>query len=227
MNPMEDREGKRSLKEWWALLGRPIFVGDRLKANLMALTAASVLTMILGLVLLVMNVLQPEISVPKIIMSVVTLLAGAGCAYLSYFRKDRKKAIIIPTLFCCVVFTFYALTGYLEGTGLLWSLLLPIGMCYFVGIRQGFVLSVYYSILYAVVFFTPLGNNLRIYYTDAFCVRFPMMYAALSAFTIVAMVQYHRTALFEIDYTNRLNEEVEKQTAVAEERSRKIEQMSF
>ena len=59
------------------------------------------------------------------------------------------------------------------------------------------------------------------------CVRFPMMYAALSAFTIVAMVQYHRTALFEIDYTNRLNEEVEKQTAVAEERSRKIEQMSF
>ena len=78
MNPMEDREGKHSLKEWWALLGRPIFVGDRLKANLMALTAASVLTMILGLVLLVMNVLQPEISVPKIIMSVVTLLAGTG-----------------------------------------------------------------------------------------------------------------------------------------------------
>ena len=227
MNPMEEREGKRSLKEWWALLGRPIFVGDRLKANLMALTAASVLTMILGLVLLVMNVLQPEISVPKIIMSVVTLLAGAGCAYLSYFRKDRKRAIIIPTAFCCVVFTFYALTGYAEGTGILWSILLPIGMCYFVGIRQGFVLSVYYSVLYAAVFYTPLGNNLRNYYTDAFCVRFPMMYAALSAFTIVAMVQYHRTALFEIDHTSRLNEEVQKQTAVAEERSRKIEQMSF
>ena len=227
MNPIDEREGSYSLKEWWAILGRPIFVGDRLKANLMALTGASVVTMILGFVLLIMNVLQPEVSVPKLIMSNMTLLAGAGCAYLSYFRKDRKTAVVIPTLFCCVVFTFYALTGYAEGTGILWSILLPIGMCYFVGIRYGIILSVYYSVLYTVVFYTPLGNNLRIYYTDAFCVRFPMMYAALSAFTIVAMIQYHRTALFEIDHTNRLNEEVERQTAVAEERSRKIEQMSF
>ena len=227
MNPTEERKGRRSLKEWWALLGRSIYVGERLKANLAALTAASLLTMALGMGLVIMNLLQPEISVPKTIMSVVTLLAGAGCAYLSYFRKDRKAAVIIPTLFCCFVFTFYALTGYAEGTGILWSLLLPIGMCYFVGVRYGIILSVYYSVLYAVVFYTPLGNNLRAYYTESFCMRFPLMYVFLSAFTIVAMVQYHRTALFEIDYTNRLNEEVARQTAVAEERSHKIEQMSL
>ena len=227
MNPMEEREGRRTLKEWWTALGRPIFVGDRLKANLIALTAVSVLTMALGLVLLILNVFQPEISIPKIFMSEVTLLAGAGCAYLSHSRKDRKTAVIIPTLFCCVVFTVYALTGYAEGTGILWSVILPIGMCYFVGVRYGIILSAYYSVLYAAVFYTPLGDNLRMYYTDAFCVRFPMMYAMLSAFTAVAMIQYHRTALFEIDYTSRLNEEVARQTAVAEERSRKIEQMSF
>ncbi|MBR2855202.1 MAG: hypothetical protein IKE81_12845, partial [Clostridia bacterium] len=183
MNPTEERKGRRSLKEWWALLGRSIYVGERLKANLAALTAASLLTMALGMGLVIMNLLQPEISVPKTIMSVVTLLAGAGCAYLSYFRKDRKAAVIIPTLFCCFVFTFYALTGYAEGTGILWSLLLPIGMCYFVGVRYGIILSVYYSVLYAVVFYTPLGNNLRAYYTESFCMRFPLMYVFLSAFT--------------------------------------------
>ena len=227
MNPIEERENPRTLKEWWALLGRPIFVGDRLKANLSALTSVSILSAILGVVLLVMNVLQPEISIPKIIMSNVTLLAGASCAYLAHFRKDRKSAVLIPTLFCCFVFTFYALTGYAEGTGILWSIILPIGIGYFVGVRYGIILSLYYSVLYALVFYTPLGNALKVYYTDAFCVRFPMMYVMLSAFTAVAMIQYHRTALFEIDYTNRLNEEVKRQTAVAEERSRKIEQMSF
>ena len=227
MNPDSEKDNPRSLKEWWALLGRPIFVGDRLRANLSALTSVSVLSAILGVALLVMNVLQPEVSAAKIVMSNVTLLAGASAAYLAHFRKDRKTAVMIPTLFCCVVFTFYALTGYAEGTGILWSLMLPIGMCYFVGIRHGIILSLYYSVLYALIFYTPLGHNIRSFYTDAFCMRFPMVYAMLSVFTAVAMVQYHRTALFEIDHTNRLNEEVERQTAMAEERSRKIEQMSF
>ena len=227
MNPIEERDNPRTLKEWWTLLGRPIYEGDRLKGNLAALTAAGLIAAILGLILLVMNVLQPELSIPKIIMSNVTLLGGASCAYLAHFRRDRKSAVMIPTLFCCFVFTFYALTGYAEGTGILWSIILPIGMCYFVGVRHGVILSVYYSILYALVFYTPLGNSLKIYYTDAFCIRFPMMYAGLTAFTAIAMIQYHRTALFEIDHTNRLNEEVKRQTAVAEERSRKIEQMSF
>lgn len=227
MNPIEERDNPRTLKEWWTLLGRPIYEGDRLKGNLAALTAAGLIAAILGLILLVMNVLQPELSIPKIIMSNVTLLGGASCAYLAHFRRDRKSAVMIPTLFCCFAFTFYALTGYAEGTGILWSIILPIGMCYFVGVRHGVILSVYYSILYALVFYTPLGNSLKIYYTDAFCIRFPMMYAGLTAFTAIAMIQYHRTALFEIDHTNRLNEEVKRQTAVAEERSRKIEQMSF
>lgn len=227
MNPADDRKGNRSLKEWWALLSRPIFTGDRLKANLTALTAVSLVTMGLGLVLLVMNALQPDAGIPKIVMSIVTLLAGSSCAYLSYYRKDRKSAVLIPTMFCCVVFTFYALTGYAEGTGILWSILLPIGMSYFVGVRQGILLSAYYSVLYAAVFYTPLGNPLRNYYTDAFCTRFPMMYLCLSAFTAIAMIQYHRTALFETDYTDRLNDEVARQTEVAEERAKKIEQMSF
>ena len=227
MNPSEKQKGSRSFRTWWAMLGRSIYVGDRLKANLSALTSVSLFTAALGLVLIILNLLDSPVSAAKLTMSCVTLAAGTGCAFLSHFRKDRSKAIIIPTLFCCVVFTFYAFTGYAEGTGILWSLMLPIGMCYFVGVRYGILLSVYYSVLYFVVFYTPLGNSLRVFYTDSFALRFPIMYVSLSAFTAVAMIQYHRTALFEIDHTNRLNEEVARQTAVAEERSRRIEQMSF
>ena len=227
MKQERKQEGQRSFGALWKTLGRSIYTGDRLKANLTALTSVSVFTAFLGIALVVMNLVNPPVNTAKIVMSCVTVLAGAGCAYLSHFRKNRNAAVMIPTLFCCIVFTYYALTGYAEGTGILWSILLPIGMCYFVGIRYGIVLSVYYSVLYFVVFYSPLGSNIRQYYMDSFSMRFPMMYASLSAFTILAMVQYHRTALFEIDHTNRLNEEVTRQTAVAEERSRKIEQMSL
>ena len=216
-----------SFRNLWAMLGRSIYVGGRLTENLKALTAVSIFTVVLGLALIVMNLLQPTLSASKIGMSALTLLCGAGCAYLAHFRKDRDKAVIIPTLFCCVVFTVYAITGYAEGTGILWSLLLPIGMCYFVGVRYGIILSFYYSIVYAVIFYTPLGNNLRAFYTESFIMRFPIAYISLAIFTALAMIQYHRSVLFEIDYANRLNEEVARQTSVAEERSRRIEQMSF
>ena len=228
MQPSFNRN-PRSLKEWWTLLGRSIYTGDRLRANLAALTMVSIVTAMLGALLVIVNLLPGSGSVnpSRLVMSVVTLLAGLGCAWLSHWRKNRQAAILIPTLFCCVVFTFYALTGYAEGTGILWSLLLPIGMSYFVGVQYGIILSVYYSVLYMVVFYTPLGRNLGLYYTDSFMVRFPIMFLFLSLFTAVAMIQYHRIALLEMDYTDRLNEEVRKQTAVAEERSRRIEQLSI
>ena len=228
---MKDRKQKKkeevSFSYLWSMLGRTIYVGDRLEENLKALTAVSVFCMILGFGLTVMNLVQPEISASKVIMSVVTLLAGTGCAYLSHVRRNRNLAVMIPTIFCCVVLTFYALTGYSEGTGILWSLLLPIGMCYFVGVKVGIILSVYYSVLYAVIFYTPVGSNLKMYYMDSFSMRFPILFVSLSAFTALAMLQYHRSALLEIEYTKRLNEEVARQTAVAEERSRKIELMSY
>ena len=227
MKQERKQEGQHSFSTLWKTLGRSIYTGDRLKANLTALTSVSVFTVFLGIALVAMNLVNTPVNAAKLTMSCVTVLAGAGCAWLSHFRKNRNAAVMIPTLFCCIVFTYYALTGYAEGTGILWSILLPIGLCYFVGIRYGIILSVYYSVLYFVVFYSPIGSSLRQYYTDSFSMRFPMMYGSLSAFTILAMVQYHRTALFEIDHTNRLNEEVTRQTAVAEERSRKIEQMSL
>ena len=228
MTAKERKNENGWFSEFRKTLSRSIYQGDRLKANLRAITAASVFCAILGIALLVLNLTQEGPANPfRLIMSIVTFLAGTGCAWLAHVAKRRDLAIIIPTAFCIAVFTYYALSGYAEGTGILWSVMLPIGMCYFISIRSGIVLSVYYSILYAVVFYTPLGNNIGQYYTGAFMARFPIMYFSLSIFTIISMYQYHKTALFEIDYTERLNQEVARQTAVAEERSRRIEQMSF
>ena len=52
--------------------------------------------------------------------------------------------------------------------------------------------------------------------------RFPFIFAGIAVFTAIAMIQYHRTALFEIEHTNKLHEEVEKQAKVATERSERL-----
>jgi diguanylate cyclase (GGDEF)-like protein/putative nucleotidyltransferase with HDIG domain len=220
---------KRSLSEYikkgWKTLDRSIYVGDRLKSNLIALTFVSLATMVLGLILLVVNL---SIHRPAmVIASIITLISGSCCAYCSYILKNRELAIKIPIVFCIFVFTIYALTGAADGTALFWSLLMPIGMSYFVSVKYGIILSTYYSILFVVIFYTPIKYHISDYYTNEFMQRFPLLYIFLSIFTCMAMVQYHRTALFEIEHANRLTEEVAKQTAVAEERSRKIEQMSY
>ena len=105
MKQERKQEGQRSFGALWKTLGRSIYTGDRLKANLTALTSVSVFTAFLGIALVVMNLVNPPVNTAKIVMSCVTVLAGAGCAYLSHFRKNRNAAVMIPTLFCCIVFT--------------------------------------------------------------------------------------------------------------------------
>ena len=222
---MKSREKKNVIQETWQLLSQPIYVGKRLEAHLRMLFIISIVTIVLSVVLIIVNAVTGQYAM--LIASVITGAAGLGCAYCARVLKNVKIASLIPTIFCGIMFTIYALTGAGNGSSILFALLVPIGLCYFVSVKYGIILSAYYSILFSVIFYTPLKNACRIYYTEEFMERFPIVYITLSVFTAVAMVHYHRNALMEIDYTRRLNEEVARQTAVAEERSRKIEQMSF
>ncbi len=208
----------------WRLLNKPIYVGDRLKSNLRILTIISIVSAFLGAILIVMNISTHQIVM--LIASIVTFLAGASCAVCAGVLKRREIAVIIPVVFCALAFTIYAVTGAGEGAAILWSLLLPIGISYFVSVRYGIMLSVYYTVLFCILFYTPLRAQMSVYYTDMFMLRFPLLFAFVSAFTSIAMVQYHQTALFEIEHTNKLNEEVERQTRVATERAEKLEHIT-
>ena len=215
----------RSIRTAWANLDRPIYVGDRLKSHIIALTLVSIVTTLMGLVLIIIDLVTHQMTM--MVASIITFLAGITCALCASVLKKLKIAEMIPTVFCAVALTIYAVTGAAQGTAILWSLLVPIGVCYFVNVKYGIILSSYYSILYLVIFYSRFREQIESYYTVEFMERFPILYCALSVFTSLAMVQYHTMALFEIEHTDRLTEEVAKQTAVAEERSRRIEQMSF
>ncbi|MBR6230126.1 MAG: diguanylate cyclase [Eubacterium sp.] len=215
----------KKIKDLWRMLNRPIYTGGRLKANLRALTIVSFITAIMGLSMVVLDLVRQDYDV--LIGASVTFIGGLVCWYFSGILKNRKLAVIIPTLFCVIAFTIYLFRGTGEGYAVLYSFLLPIGLCYFVSVRSGIILSLYYCILFCVVFYTPLLEVTGVTYPDSFRLRYPLTFVCLSIFTFIAMIQYHRSALFEIEHTNKLNEEVAKQTAVAEERARKIEEMSY
>ena len=225
----EEKTNKKSIfqkiKEMWITLGKPIYVGRRLKQNMLALTLVSIATAILGLIMIIINLTSDQSNM--LFPAIITFISGVFCAICAGILKNRRIAIMIPTLFCGIVFTSYAVSGAGEGSAILWSLLLPIGLCYFVSVKNGILLSTYYSLLFGVVFYSPFKEKLRMYYNEPFMDRFPILYAFLSIFTGMAMIQYHRTALLEIDYNESLKNEVARQTAVAEERNRRIEQMSY
>jgi putative nucleotidyltransferase with HDIG domain len=95
-----------------------------------------------------------------------------------------------------------------------------------VSVRFGIILSIYHSLLYVALFYTPLKEYMARFYSRTFMARFPLVFIGIAAFTAIAMIQYHKSALFEIDYTEKLNAEVEKQTRRAKERAEKLERIT-
>ena len=214
----------KKLKETWEMLNRSIYRGERLEQNLRALTYVSMVTAALGLLLTVYNIFTGE----KIMLlaAINTMLGGLGCWYCAGVLKNREAAAVIPTTFCAIVFTIYTFFGLGQGTAMLWSILMPIGMCYFVSVKYGILLSSYYSLLFLVVFYTPLQARMAQYYSEAFMMRFPLLFLTLTLFTAIAMIQYHRVSLVELDYQDELSREVEEQTRVANERADSLETLS-
>ena len=214
----------KRIQSMWEEFGRSIYVGKRLESNLRVLTYVSIVTAILGVILTVSDIARGELGMTA--ASVVTFLCGVGCAYFAGVRKNRKAAAAIPTFFCLFAFTFYAITGIGAGMSLCWSLLLPLGLSYFVSIRHGIVLSTYYSILYVILFHTPVRNYLPGQYMWQFASRFPLLFIIMACFSLIAMVEYHKMARRDIEHTERLNQEVERQTAVARERAERLEALN-
>ena len=206
------------------MLGRPIYVNDRLTENLKALTAAGVFTAVLGIVLVVVNVSTSRW--PMAVSAVLTSVFGAGCAFFAGVKKNRDIAILSPTLFCAIVFVVYAMTGAMDGAAIIWSLLMPIGLCYFVGVRYGIVLSAIYGLFLCLLFYTPLINFVPVAYTPGFVSHFPVIFASMAMLSSIAMIRYHRGILLENEYADMLNAEVEKQTRVARERADRLEELN-
>lgn len=101
------------LKELWQDLGRSIYDEQKLKSNLKAITAVSLLSVVLGIVMLTINIVQRK-SIPIIGTSVLFILAGAVSAVSSGIFKYRKVSEFAAIFTCLVTFTYYAVSGSMN-----------------------------------------------------------------------------------------------------------------
>ena len=212
------------IREIWTTLNRSIFVGDRYEKNLRNIATTGLIIAVLGLVMTLINAAQGQYVMALTCFFI--LLAGAVSHVFAARFRNREAAVVSAAVIVVAVLTYDVLYAD-NGFAFIWTLLVPLSMCYMFSVRMGALATAYFQLLFIVIFYTPLRAFVAPHYAEIVMNRFPVLYFFHGLLVLYVMYQYHRSVLFEIDYAARLNDEVARQTAVAEERSRKIEQMSF
>ena len=205
-------------KRHWALLGQPIHTGEKQEKNLAAIGWFGVICAVFGTGMSIMNLVQH-----KGFVTLTTVAFAIGGLYITLAAKvyhNRRASVLAAVVFSALTFSYYAVSGANNGFAILWTLLMPLAISYFMGVKQGILLSLYFEALIIVLFYTPLRRFYDGVYTETFMNRFPIVYLCALMITAVSMTQYHESILVETEYTQRLNSEVEKQTKLAVEQSR-------
>lgn len=200
------------------LLNQSIYVGAKYEKNLNAISWFGIIGFAFGCLMTILNILQHKGFVTYTTIGVAVI--GMMIFLFARVFKKRTAAVICALLLSIFVFSYYAISGANEGFAILWTLLVPMAISYFMGVKQGILLSVYFELLLIVMFYTPLRQFFTEYYTETFMNRFPIIYLCILMVTTVSMTQYHESTLVEIEYADRLSAEVAKQTKVAVEQSR-------
>lgn len=202
----------------WAMLNQSIYIGEKYEKNMAALGWFGLICAVFGTGMSIMNILQHKGFVT--LTTILYAIGGIFVVVMVRAFKNRSAAVITAVVISAVTFSYYAISGVNEGFAILWTMLMPLAICYFVGVKQGILLSLYFEILIVALFYTPLRSHFTGIYTVTFMNRFPIVYICGLMITAVSMAQYHESVLTEIEYTDRLNAEVEKQTRMAVEQSR-------
>jgi putative nucleotidyltransferase with HDIG domain len=166
----------------------------------------------------VMNIIQN-----KGFVTWTTAAFAVGGIFILVMSKgfhNRRVSVIGAVVISALTFSYYAISGANEGFAILWTMLMPLAICYFMGVKEGIILSLFFETLVVVLFYTPIRAQYDGVYTVTFMNRFPIVYLCGLMITAVSMTQYHESVLVETEYTERLNEEVKRQTKVAVEQSR-------
>ena len=212
------------MKNHLRILNSSIYTGVRFEKNLTALIFLGVVMIVFGTLMAVLNAIQGKIHIACIcglftLNGIFTIVSAAAF-------KRREPPCISTFFVSAIVFSFFAIDGSNGGFSILWTFLVPIAFSYFMSVKYGIMLSVVFDVLFMIMFWTPLRELFSTIYNESFMIRFPLLYLSEVVITGIAMSQYHERSLLEVNYTERLNEEVERQSNIAKARASKLERLS-
>lgn len=203
---------KEKIREYWRILRADIYVGERKKQNLRTIQVAAVTLVGISTVMTIINLVQQYyvMMLSTFLLAVVFVVVYFVCRR----QKGRRAAIIVCGLVVVGIFTWYALKGGNEGFAALWTILVPMLSMAILGVKEGVGISLYFQIMYIVVFWTPLRAPMQNYYTVTFMNRFPLLYFCAFAVSSVVMLLYKKQQIRMDNYQKELEQ------AVKEERER-------
>ena len=213
----------KKLKTHLKRLNTSIYRGARYERNLSALVFLGLVVAFFGTTMTVLNIIQKKGFVTY--TTIMFAVSGFVILFCAKVLKKREPAVVMVVIMSMFIFTYYAISGANDGFAILWTFLMPLIVCYFLSVIFGILLSVYFELLIIILFYTPIRGTFTAY-TQTFMTRFPIIYLCELLIITISMSQYHESVLFELDYTNRLNREVELQTKVAKERAAKLQKLS-
>ena len=213
------------LKNIYRQLNKSIFVGEKLQSNINALSYVGLAISFCTLITTSMNVIQGSyfMAVTTAFFCAVGIFTFITC---HYFKK--RTAAIYAVLFACILLmTYYAISGENEGFAILWTMIVPTAVMFLVSVKHGIILSLYYWCLFVVLFYTPLRSYVASHYTETFMNRYPVLYMCAIMINSTAMIRYHISVLNDMEYNDKLTNEVQRLTAIEIERRKQIENMSI
>lgn len=207
------------------MLGQSLYMGERLEKNLNAICYCGMVISVVGIITTTLNIIQQRGLATW--ATVCIMLAGFIIMYCAGVKRNRDICASVVAFICLTFFTVFAIYGINDGFAIIWTLLVPISYSYFISARWGTVIGLYYQLLFIVLFYTPLRNDMSAYYSKTFMDRFPILYFCAFIISSVAMIQYHLSTLRQIEYETNLEKEVFKQTKAVREKAEKISRMSY
>ncbi|MBR2208181.1 MAG: response regulator [Synergistaceae bacterium] len=184
--------------ELWRILGISIYEGERYRQNLKTMAVLSLIMEIPAFIGVVKNIFTPmwRFALGCVIYFILNLIIF----YLSAIKKNREAAVkytIILSLLLCTSVILFARNGFAA----VWTIVFPLIICYVCSVRAGILCSSYVTILFMLMYWTPLRAFVADYgYSPLFLDRFPWLYMVVSLHTAYIMSEYHLNILKEFKY---------------------------
>ncbi|MBQ7543664.1 MAG: response regulator [Synergistaceae bacterium] len=199
---MREPEIIKRVRAVWRLLGVSIYDDEeRCKRNLKTLACIAAILEVPSLSGVIFYSFTPmwEFALSCSVYAVF----HAVIFYLAAVRKNRRLVASIGTILSLIVCTNIALFAR-NGFAAHWTLLFPLVVCYLCGVRLGILSSSYMTLLYMIIYWTPLRVLMEDVYPPVFLNRFPFLYLVVSLNTAYIMIEYHVNILSQQQYEKRL-----------------------
>lgn len=137
---------------------------------------------------------QPQLMWPTVFFGALSFL----CAIFSpLFKKNLRSLYIIYMIITLALAVELLIYGGAKGVSAIWICLLPSFGMLFWGKRDGFLFSMFVFILVIFFMWTPLGHSMLVQkdYTEAFMVRFPLVY--LGCFAMGYFFEFNRQLTYD------------------------------